>query len=74
VEVCPQDSTGDLVAGVKHVVVIVPVDSDIEKAEYIAKEYRDEWHETGQRWIMRHLHLEHHYGDNDCDNAIAKCL
>ena len=73
-EVCPQNTTGDFFAGVKHVVVIVPVDADIDEAEYIAEKYRYKLCEPGQRWIMWHLHLEHHYRDNDRDNAIAKCL
>ena len=39
-EVCPKDATVDLAAGMKHVMVIVPIDADIDEAENIAQKNR----------------------------------
>jgi hypothetical protein len=40
VQVGPQDAAADFLHGVQHVVVVVPVDADVDEAEHVAHEDR----------------------------------
>ena len=56
----------------QHVVVVVPVDADVDKAQYITEEDGDEGNERLECLALRHLHFQHHDGDNDGDDAITE--
>src|SRR5262249_50712117 len=74
VQVRPQNPTGDSSAGVYHVVMIVPVNADVNEAEHVAHEHRHKWHQCFQAVAMRNLHLEHHDRDDDGDDPVAERL
>src|ERR1041385_8176576 len=57
-----------------HVMMVVPVNSDVNETQEIAEEHRQQRHQVLQTVTMRHLHLQHHDGDDDCDHAIAECF
>src|SRR5512135_997799 len=73
-QVGPQYLPRHLVARVQHMVVVVPVDADIDEAQHIAQENRDQRCERIDALAMRHLELQHHDGDDDGDHAIAECF
>ena len=56
----------------KHVVMIVPIDSDIDKTQDISEKYWYEITKTLQISRMRYSELEHHNGDDDSDDSITK--
>src|SRR5262245_1825777 len=56
----------------EHVMMVVPVDADDHEAEDVAEEHRPEWLDCRQAVAVRHLHLEHHDGDDDRNDAIAE--
>src|SRR3982751_5528313 len=73
-QVCPQDAAGYARAGMEHMVMIVPVDPDVNEAEDVAHEHRGQRREHTQAVAVRNLQLEHHDRDDDCDHAIAECF
>src|ERR687892_1416357 len=56
----------------KHVVVVVPIDTKVDEAQNVAQEYRDQWHQSLDAFAVGHLHLQHHDGDDDGDHAITE--
>jgi len=57
---------------IDHVVVIDPIDADLQKAKSIDRQYRNEPADTlGIRNVMRrNPELKHHDGDDYGDHAI----
>src|SRR3954471_4611042 len=70
----PEDAALDVLDGVEHVVMIVPVDADVDEAEHVAQEHRDHRYEGREIRSVRYLHLQHHHRDDDRDHAIAERL
>lgn len=74
VHVCPHDVTRHMLCGMQHVMVIVPVDSQIKKAKYVTEKHRQYWNQRGKFGRVRDLHFQHHDSDDDCENAVAECF
>src|SRR5262245_65298131 len=73
-EVCPQHRPIHVLCRMKHVMVIVPVDPEIQKAEQIGTEWHSNFAERFERTFVRHLKLEHHYRDDDGKDSVTKGL
>jgi len=54
--------------------VIVPVNADIEKTQYIAAENRKDWLQSLNTSQLRNLQLKNHDSDDDCQDSIAEGL
>ena len=59
---------------VQHVVMIAPVDADIDEAQNVADRHRRPLPQRGQIDAVRSAQLEHHDGDDDREDAIAERL
>ena len=68
----PQDDAIDAGGGMHQVVVVVPVDGQIDKAEHVACKHRSEAGERPPVAALRDFELQHHDGDDDSDHAVAK--
>jgi hypothetical protein len=54
--------------------VVVPVDAQINEAQYVAQKYWGQWQQRLDALAMRHSQFQHHDGDDDGEDAIAKCF
>ena len=73
-EIGPQNRPCHRFAGMQHVMMIVPIDADVNEAENVAQKF---WHQGHQRIhgrAVRDLELQHHDGDDDGDDAVAECF
>ena len=55
-----------------HVVMVVPVDADVDEGEQIGGEQRQHRVYRRERRLLRELELEHHDRDDDGDDAVGK--
>jgi hypothetical protein len=53
-------------------VVVVPVDGQINEAQHIADQVGRQRAERRPIGAVRHLQIQHHDGDDDGDDAIAE--
>src|SRR5215211_7319983 len=58
--------------GLEHVMMIVPVDPDIEETQNIAQEHRPQLDKDLQVITVRNFHFQHHNGDDDRDDSITE--
>ena len=73
VQVRPQDAAGDVFGGVEQVMMVVPVDAEINEAQHVAQEHRQQRFQARRgRRRVRHFHLQHHDGDDDGEHAVAE--
>ncbi len=74
VQVGPEDRPAHMLRDMEHVVMIVPVDADIDEAQDVAEEDRQERPECREVAAERNLHLQDHDGDDDGEDAVTECF
>src|SRR5207247_1612144 len=72
VEVRPHHLAVDPLGGVKHVVMVVPVDADHDEAQDVCQEHGHEWPQRVPVRALRHLELQDHDRDQDRYHAVAE--
>src|SRR4051794_24750572 len=73
-QIGPKNPAINVLHYMEHMVVVVPVDCDIDETEDVAEKHWNKRHESRQVRIVWHLHFQHHDGDDDGDHSIAECL
>jgi hypothetical protein len=56
---------------VEQVMVVVPVDPEVDETQYVTEKRGLEWKQIGHARPRRHLEVEHHDGDDDRDELCA---
>jgi len=72
VQVSPEHRACDGGAGVQHVMVVVPIDSDVEEAQDVGEKDRQQGAEVLEAVTMGNFQLQHHDGDDDGDDTVAE--
>lgn len=71
-QIGPQYITGHRLDSMHHMVMIVPIDPDIDKAKHIAEHGGDQWEKIIPVYTMRHFKFQHHDRDDDGEYTIAE--
>src|SRR5258707_5478638 len=58
----------------QEVMMVVPVDADVNEAQDIAEENRKEWLQSRKTGSLWRLHFQHHDGDDDGEYPVTKSL
>src|SRR5678815_1889050 len=74
VEVRPEHAAGHLFGGVKQVMMVVPVDADVDETQCIAEKVWKQWSYRTKIRPVRNLQFQDHDGDDDRHHTIAECL
>jgi len=61
-----------MLCGVHHMMVVVPVNTNVDETKYVADKYWQQWFQGGQRIAVGYLHLQYHNGDDYGNDAIAE--
>lgn len=72
VQIGPQQRAIDVRDQVKEVMVVIPVDRDVDEAQHIAEKHRRQRQERIRARILRHLQLQHHDRNNDGNDAVGE--
>ena len=71
-EVRPEDAAADAFGGLEEVVMVVPVDADVDETEDVAEEDGQERFQGGEVGGVRDFQFQHHDGDDDREDAVAE--
>ena len=58
--------------GVQQVMMVVPVNPDIDEAEAVVQEYGHQIMQRREGVAMGYMQLQHHDGDDDSKHTIAE--
>jgi hypothetical protein len=61
-------------SGVQQVVMIVPINAEVNKAEDVTEKHGQQRLQGGESGAMRHFQFQHHDGDDNCQHAVAECF
>src|ERR1700675_1762641 len=73
-QIRPQDATGNMLRRLQEVMMVVPVDADVDEAQDIAEENRKEGLQGRKTGSLGRLHFQHHNGDDDREYPVTKSL
>src|SRR4051794_29637735 len=68
----PKDPAIDLEVNIQQVMMIVPVDRNIQEAEHIAEERGCDGSKRAELRAVGRLEFKHHDRDDDSDDAVAE--
>ena len=71
-EVRPEDAAADAFGGLEEVVMVVPVDADVDETEDVAEKDGQERFQGGEVGGVRDFQFQHHDGDDDGEDAVAE--
>jgi hypothetical protein len=71
-EVSPEDWSGNAFGSVQEMMMVVPVNADINEAEDVAQENRNRGPKRFERRARRHPEVEDHDRDDDREDAVAE--
>src|SRR5207253_4352847 len=67
-----QNAATDLVCGLEQMMMIIPIDAEINEAKHVTQQYRQHWFQRGKVDGMRHLQFQHHDCDDDGKDSVAE--
>lgn len=73
-QIGPHDEAVDMVRRCEHVVMVVPVHTQVHVAEYVCEQHGDQWLQGGPGVSVWDFQLQYHDGHGDGDDGIGEDL
>src|ERR1700675_2987817 len=73
-QIRPQDASRNMLRRLQEVMMVVPVDADVNETQDIAEENRKEWLQSRKAGSLWRLHFQHHDSDDDGEYPVTKSL
>src|SRR5258708_29927076 len=73
-QIRPQDAARNMLRRLQEVMMVVPVDADVNEAQDIAEENRKKWLQGRKTGSVRRLHFQHPDTDDDLEDPVTKSL
>src|SRR5260221_12981617 len=73
-QIRPQDATRNMLRRLQEVMMVVPVDADVNEAQDIAEQNRKEWLQSRKTGSLWRLHFQNHDGNDDGEYPVTKSL
>jgi hypothetical protein len=73
-QIGPERAAIDALYCMQHVVVIVPVDPDVDETQDIAQKYGQKRHQRFHPGVVRYFQFQHHDRNDDGDDTVAESL
>src|SRR5262245_58834447 len=73
-QVRPQHAAGDVPSRVEHMMMIVPINAEVDEAEHVAQERRHDFDQRVKLCTVWRPELEHHDRDQNGDHGVADRL
>jgi len=71
-QIGPQDRSGNALGSVQEMMMIVPVDADVNEAQDVAQKDRNRGPKRFERRPGRHPEVKDHDGDDDREDAVTE--
>src|SRR6184192_1854541 len=71
-KVGPENAAADLLRRLEQVMVVIPINTEVNEAQHVAQQYWQYRFQRGELNCMRHLQFQHHNRDDDRKNAVAE--
>jgi len=72
VQIRPKNSSAHELSQVEQVMMIVPINPNVNETQYVAQKNGQNWLESRKIVRMRHFHFQDHDRDDDSDYTIAE--
>jgi hypothetical protein len=72
VKVRPEDGARDLFGGMEQVMMVVPIDANVDETQDVTEEDRQERFQISEVGPMWDFQFQHHDGDDDRENTVAE--
>ena len=72
VKVCPEDAASNAFGGLKEMVMVVPVNADVDETQDVAEEDGQDRFQFGEVGPVRDFQFQHHDSDDDREDAVAE--
>lgn len=70
----PHDTAVDAFGRFEQMMMVVPIDGDIDEAQQISKKFRHERHEVGEVGAFGRMEFDDHDGNDNGEDAVAECF
>src|SRR6267378_6789171 len=71
-QVRPEYSAADLLGDLEQMMMVVPINTEINETEDVTQQYRQDRFQRGKFNRMRYLQFQHHNRDDDGKDTVAE--
>jgi hypothetical protein len=71
-KVGPEDAATDLFRGLEQMMMVVPINAEINETKHVTQQYWQHWLQRSKVDRVRHFQFQHHNRDDDSEDTVAE--